>query len=127
MTCWQWDESKGTLFQMQFNSTIFLIFGALFFLIWPVVRGRNRSRWVYLVIASFIFYGWWDWRFLFLIVASGLIDFFAALAIVRFPRQKTLLLVVSIVGNVGSLAAFKYSTFIAESLDFLLYLRWVST
>jgi D-alanyl-lipoteichoic acid acyltransferase DltB (MBOAT superfamily) len=104
---------------MLFNSFIFLVFGTLFFLfLYFIRRSKNLNfRWAFLVIASFFFYGWWDWRFLFLILASGLIDYFGALGIHRFPKRKKLFLILSIIGNVGSLAIFKYSGFIAENID----------
>ncbi len=104
---------------MLFNSAIFIVFAAIFFgILYLVNRYRNvKLRWVFLVIASFFFYGWWDWRFLFLILASGFIDYFAAFGIQRFPVRKKLFLVLSIVGNVGSLAVFKYSGFIAQNID----------
>ena len=73
-----------------------------------------------LVLFSFIFYGWWDWRFLFLIIFSGLIDYFAALAIENKAGRKKVFLLLSLIGNIGSLAVFKYSGFIADNLDLLL-------
>jgi alginate O-acetyltransferase complex protein AlgI len=107
---------------MLFNSFVFLLFAVLFFfLLYFIRRSHSRQlRWGFLVAASFFFYGWWDWRFLFLILASGCIDYFSALAIQRYPGKKKLFLVLSILGNVGSLAVFKYSGFIAENLDSLL-------
>lgn len=105
---------------MQFNSIIFIIFGVVFFSLWPVLRRRNNMRWIYLVAASFLFYGWWDWRFLFLIMASGLIDFFAGLGLERFQRHRKLLLVLSIIGNVGSLAIFKYLDFGINNINWIL-------
>jgi len=105
---------------MQFNSVIFILFGAVFFSLWPLLRRRNNTRWIYLVAASFLFYGWWDWRFLFLIIASGLIDFFAGLGIERFQRHRKLLLVLSIMGNVGSLAIFKYLDFSVNNINWIL-------
>jgi alginate O-acetyltransferase complex protein AlgI len=106
---------------MSFNSLTFIIFGALFFALWPILRGRKNLRWGYLVVASFIFYGWWDWRFIFLLIASGLIDFIAALAMVRFPNARKLLLMVSIAGTLISLAAFKYITFLSENANRILH------
>ncbi len=105
---------------MQFNSIIFIIFGAVFFSLWPLLRRRNNVRWIYLVAASFLFYGWWDWRFLFLIMASGLIDFFAGLGIERFQRHKKLLLILSLIGNVGSLGIFKYLDFGINNVNWIL-------
>ncbi len=105
---------------MQFNSFIFFVFAALFFLGWTQFKKRNQSRWIYLTFASFLFYGWWDWRFLFLIIGSGLIDFLAGLGIVRFSKYRKIFLVLSILGNVGSLAIFKYLDFFIESVAELL-------
>jgi len=104
---------------MLFNSLIFLVFAAVFFLLLYFIRrsGKLNLRWGFLVLASFFFYGWWDWRFLFLILASGLIDYFGALGIRRFPTRKKFFLILSLLGNVGSLAVFKYSGFIADNLD----------
>ncbi len=75
---------------MLFNSFIFLVFGALFFLLLYFIRRSKIPdfRWGFLVAASFFFYGWWDWRFLFLILASGLIDYFGALGIYRVSKTK---------------------------------------
>ena len=97
---------------MLFNSIEFLVFLVVFLAIWPLLRaGRNR-RWLYLVAASFFFYGWWDWRFLFLLLTSGLIDFAAGLGMARFERLRKPLLIVSVVANVGFLASFKYLDFL---------------
>ena len=105
---------------MQFNSLIFLIFMATFLAVWPVMRRRQNRRFVFLVAASFVFYGWWDWRFIFLIIASGMIDFFAGLGMVRFARRKKMLLVLSVLGNVGSLAVFKYLDFGISNVNWVL-------
>ncbi|WP_177190007.1 MBOAT family O-acyltransferase [Flagellimonas taeanensis] len=72
-----------------------------------------------LVIGSFVFYGWWDWRFLFLIIFSGLVDFVSAILINRYRNKARIFLVLSILVNVGILGVFKYSSFIAEQIDHL--------
>jgi len=105
---------------MQFNSIIFIIFAIIFFSLWPLLRRKNSSRWIYLTAASFLFYGWWDWRFIFLIIASGLIDFFAGLGMERFRNHRKLLLILSVIGNVGSLAVFKYLNFGINNINWLL-------
>lgn len=105
---------------MLFNSLEFLLFGLIFFLLWPLLRKWNNTRWVYLTAASFLFYGWWDWRFLFLIIGSGFIDFFAALAMTRWPRRRKLHLIASVLGNVGSLGVFKYLDFFIGNANWLL-------
>lgn len=104
---------------MLFNSLIFLFFASIFYFFWKFVQQNTNLRLFYLTLASFIFYGWWDWRFLFLIIISGLIDFFAALFIVKNPQKKHLFLTLSILGNIGSLMIFKYSGFFAENIDAL--------
>lgn len=104
---------------MQFNSLEFILFVVAFFVLWPVVRGARQGRWIYLTCASFFFYGWWDWRFLFLILASGFIDFFASLAMKRWPGQKRIFLLASIAGNLGSLGAFKYLDFFTQNLNWV--------
>ncbi len=104
---------------MSFASLDFIIFILLFFIAWPHLKKHRQSRWAYLTLASFVFYGWWDWRFLFLIVISGLIDFCAALAIRRWYRYRKAWLLASLGGNLGILFAFKYLDFILTSLQSL--------
>lgn len=105
---------------MLFNSIIFLIFATLFFALWQIAKTKTNYKLVLLTIASFIFYGWWDWRFIFLIIFSGLVDYIAALGMTSFPKRKKLLLIISLLANIGSLSLFKYSGFISENIDQLL-------
>lgn len=106
---------------MIFNSIEFLLFAIGFFLLWPILGKRNNSRWIFITAASFFFYGWWDWRFLFLIIGSGLIDYVCGLAITIKPNRRRLFFILSLVGNLSALAVFKYSGFIATVLqDFFL-------
>ena len=108
---------------MLFNSLVFVVFAVVFYSIWPLVRTRDATRWGFLVVASFVFYGWWDWRFLFLIIASGTIDYFAGIGIERYPRFKKSILWLSISCNIGTLSIFKYSGFFARNLD--VALNWI--
>jgi alginate O-acetyltransferase complex protein AlgI len=103
-----------------FNSLVFIIFSILFFsFFWIIKKQKKQIAWIYLVVFSFIFYGWWDWRFLFLIVGSGLIDFIAGQTIYKHPRYKKPFLILSIVGNLGVLGIFKYSRFILGQIELL--------
>ncbi len=102
---------------MSFASVDFIIFLGAFFIGWPWLKQHNLTRWTYLTAASLVFYGWWDWRFLILILISGLIDFYAALAINHLPRWRKGWLVLSISGNLGILIAFKYLDFIIASIS----------
>ncbi len=104
---------------MLFNSLIFVLFGVVFFLVSGLIGSKVKGRLIWLTAASFFFYGWWDWRFLFLIIFSGLVDFFAARAMFKKPENKKLFLILSILANIGSLSLFKYSGFFAENLDIL--------
>ena len=105
---------------MLFNSIIFIIFAAVFYSIWPFVRRNHTFRWLSLVVASFIFYGWWDWRFLFLIIFSGMIDFSAGLAMVKWQSRKKLWLILSLITNIGLLAVFKYANFAIDNANCLM-------
>lgn len=102
---------------MLFNSLIFVAFAIIFFTVFKIIGGNIKGRLIWLTAASFFFYGWWDWRFLSLIIINGLIDYFAALLITRYPGRKKFLLVISFMANLGSLSVFKYSGFIAENID----------
>jgi alginate O-acetyltransferase complex protein AlgI len=62
-----------------------------------------------------------DWRFIFLILISGLIDYFAGLALDKNPNKKRRFLIISLAGNILSLAVFKYSGFFAESIEQFFY------
>lgn len=94
---------------MLFNSIIFLIFGAVFFSIWPIVNKSAGKRFIYLIVMSFIFYGWADWRYILLLLGIGILDFFMGIAIDRYPSRRTAFLSIAIIGNVGTLAVFKYA------------------
>lgn len=104
---------------MLFNSIDFAIFlPIVFFCYWFIFNKKLRLQNLFLVIASYVFYGWWDWRFLSLLALSTLIDFFAAGFIHKQikPNRKKLGLAISIVVNLGVLCFFKYSNFFIESL-----------
>ena len=102
---------------MLFNSLVFLVFALVFFSSWTYVRKIAWLRCPVIVAASFLFYGWWDWRFIFLIVGSGLIDFCAGIAIEKWQKRKLFFLILSLVANVGSLAIFKYLDFFIENVN----------
>lgn len=103
---------------MTFNSLEFALFlPVVFFLYWFVVNKNFRDQNLLIVGASFLFYGWWDWRFLGLIVLSILIDFSIGLKLSK--EKNTLkrkgLLWISIIVNLGLLGFFKYFNFFLDS------------
>ncbi|WP_372371108.1 MBOAT family protein [Candidatus Uabimicrobium sp. HlEnr_7] len=112
---------------MLFNSTIFILFAVVFFLVWYFAKRLSLNvRWGTIILFSLIFYGWWDWRFIFLIIFSGLIDFFVALSMHRSGKHRKLFLWISLTGNISSLLLFKYSEFIAQNIDSFLEVLSIS-
>ena len=102
---------------MNFASLAFFLFLVL---VWGLYWGLPRRSWqnVLLLISSYVFYGWWDYRFCGLMLASTLVDYFLASAIHRSEnetRRKRLLLA-SLVCNLGLLGVFKYFHFFCENL-----------
>ncbi|MFO7824263.1 MAG: MBOAT family O-acyltransferase [Cyclobacterium sp.] len=103
---------------MLFNSIEFLIFLPLVFILyWFVFNKDIKVQNLWLLVASYIFYGWWDYRFLSLIAFSSLVDFLIGLQLNRRnkPLQRKALLFASIAVNIGFLGFFKYYNFFAES------------
>lgn len=101
---------------MLFNSYIFWVFFALVFILYR--RLRHRAQNYMLLVASYVFYGYWDWRFLFLMLFSTVIDYTAAILIARNnsrPRRKVVL-VTSIVIQLTLLGLFKYYGFFSQQL-----------
>ncbi len=105
---------------MLFNSYLFWCFFAVVLTIYW--RLPHRAQNVTLLISSYIFYGYWDWRFLSLIVLTTLVDYCVALAMDRAPTpsRRRLLLLLSLATNLGLLGIFKYYTFFATELASLL-------
>lgn len=107
---------------MLFNSLEFLIFLPIVFLLyWFVFRGRRWQN-LLVVVASYVFYGWWDWRFLLLIALTSLCSFGSGLLLEHYEGQRRMQKAVSaanIVLNLGILGVFKYYNFFIENLDAL--------
>lgn len=104
---------------MLFNSFDFAVFFLLFFIIyWAISNFKLWIQNLLIITASYIFYGWWDWRFLSLIAFSSFIDFFVGIGLSKEQnnRKRKYLLLVSILVNLGILGFFKYFNFFKESL-----------
>ncbi|HEY4908400.1 MAG TPA: MBOAT family protein, partial [Methylomirabilota bacterium] len=73
---------------MLFNSNVFLFafLPAVFTLFW--VGRTKQQRYLLLTVASYIFYGWWDWRFCFLLLCSSLVSFASGLLIEDAPTAR---------------------------------------
>lgn len=109
---------------MIFNSIAFLLFLPLVVGGYALLRGHFRAQNTMLLVASYVFYGWWDWRFLGLIAFSTVVDYVAArgMAKTEEQRKRRWLLLASLAANLGTLALFKYFGFFAESAVDLLHL-----
>jgi D-alanyl-lipoteichoic acid acyltransferase DltB (MBOAT superfamily) len=103
---------------MLFNSLDFAIFLPVVFAIyWFALRRNIRLQNLFLVVASYVFYSFWDWRFLSLIVISTAMDYGLGLAIdsQQDQRRRRLLMLASVVVNLGFLGFFKYFNFFDEN------------
>ncbi len=103
---------------MLFNSVEFALFLPLVFLLYWFVANRDlRHQNILLLVASYFFYGWWDWRFLSLIFFSTCVDFLIGLQLgkVTNHQQRKILLWCSLFVNIGLLGIFKYYNFFADN------------
>jgi D-alanyl-lipoteichoic acid acyltransferase DltB (MBOAT superfamily) len=103
---------------MLFNSIEFAIFlPIVFVLYWFVFKKNLKAQNFFLLIVSYIFYGWWDWRFLSLILFSSFVDFTVGIQLGKRdkPLHRKLLLLASIFVNLGFLGFFKYYNFFVEN------------
>ena len=103
---------------MLFNSIDFAVFLPIVFLLyWFVTQKQLKLQNSLIVIASYVFYGWWDYRFLALIVFSTLVDYFVGrqLEKITIKKQRFYLLLLSVIVNLGLLGFFKYFNFFVDN------------
>jgi D-alanyl-lipoteichoic acid acyltransferase DltB (MBOAT superfamily) len=103
---------------MLFNSLSFAIFlPIVFFLYWFVAKREVRFQNIILLVSSYFFYACWDWRFLFLLIASTSLDYYTGIKIAdaSTKAKKKFWLWLSITINLGFLGVFKYYNFFAAS------------
>ena len=103
---------------MLFNSIDFAIFLPIVFILYWFVTYKNLSLQNFLiVVASYIFYGWWDWRFLSLILFSTLVDYSVGRRLLKEDNQnkRKILLWTSVLVNLGFLGFFKYYNFFLDN------------
>jgi alginate O-acetyltransferase complex protein AlgI len=103
---------------MLFIEGAFFAFFAVVFLVYWLLPGLVLRK-VFLLLASYAFYGAWDYRFLALIIGCSLVNYWlgAALAATQAGRLRVWILTATIIANMGVLAIFKYLNFFAESLQ----------
>ena len=103
---------------MLFNSIDFAIFLPIVFIVyWFIVNKNLKFQNLFIVCASYVFYGWWDWRFLALIAFSTLVDYAVGVALSKQHDvvKRKVLLWISILVNLGFLGFFKYYNFFLDS------------
>ncbi len=98
---------------MIFNSWEYFVFLPLVLVLYYAFNRRAQNLW--LLVASYFFYGWWDWRFCSLLLISTLVDFVCGLGMDFRPQQKRGWLMVSMITNLGILGFFKYFNFFIDS------------
>lgn len=103
---------------MLFNSIPFLVFLPTAFAGYWLLRGSRHGQNVFVLAASYLFYGWWDWRFLALVIASSTVDYSVGLGLGHSESRgrRRALLAASLAVNLGLLGFFKYVDFFGASL-----------
>jgi len=103
---------------MLFNSIDFAVFLPIVFILYWFVSNKNLKLQNLLIVgASYLFYGWWDWRFLSLILFSSLVDYLVGRGLSKQENQikRKFLLWTSIIVNLGLLGFFKYYNFFLDN------------
>jgi len=103
---------------MLFNSIDFAVFLPIVFLLyWFVCNKDIRHQNFLIVVSSYTFYGWWNWKFLSLIIFSTIVDYSIGLALrtEQKEQKRRLLLWASVIVNLGILGFFKYCNFFIEN------------
>lgn len=103
---------------MLFFEIDFLLFISVFLAIYYFLRGTKRIG--FILLASYVFYGWWDYRFLALLLISTLVDYVVGLKLENEQQteKRRILLLVSLCSNLGILFFFKYFNFFLDSFWF---------
>jgi alginate O-acetyltransferase complex protein AlgI len=103
---------------MYFNSLDFAVFLPIVFLLyWYLLNKNLKLQNLLVVIASYVFYGWWEWKFLFLVLFSTIVDYFIGYVLAGEENQnkRKVLLWTSITVNIGFLWFFKYYNFFIDN------------
>ena len=101
---------------MLFNSLEFAFFMLIVFCTYWLFRSSRRIQNLLLLVASYVFYGWWDWRFLILLVSISIVNYLIGINIGagKCDRRKRVYLIFGLVVNLGVLGFFKYFNFFTD-------------
>jgi alginate O-acetyltransferase complex protein AlgI len=102
---------------MLFHTWVFFVFFLIVYPVYLLVRRNNRLMNIWLMLASYTFYGWWNPWYLLLLFGTSAIDFFMVVLMQRRQSTRKLWLIISLVSNFGFLGYFKYSGFITDNLN----------
>src|SRR5438093_2879102 len=105
---------------MLFHTWVFFVFFLIVYPVYLLVRRNNQLMNLWLMIASYTFYGWWNPWYLLLLFGTSAIDYLMVVLMERKRSTRKLWLIISLVSNFGFLAYFKYSGFITDNLNELL-------
>jgi alginate O-acetyltransferase complex protein AlgI len=103
---------------MTFNSVAFAIFlTVVFSLYWFITNNSLKAQNILLLFASYFFYGWWDWRFMVLLVCLSVLNYFIAIRIDKneLKKRRKMWLLAALFINIGILGVFKYFNFFIDS------------
>jgi alginate O-acetyltransferase complex protein AlgI len=103
---------------MIFNSLSFAIFFSVFFLLYWFVFNRNlRAQNFLLLVGSYLFYAWWDWRFLSLLIGSSFLNYYLGISINKASNEirRRIFLYLGLIQGLGTLLIFKYLNFFISS------------
>src|SRR2546426_2207776 len=102
---------------MLFHTWVFFVFFLIVYPVYLLVRKNNPLMNLWLMLASYTFYGWWNPWYLLLLFGTSAIDYLMVVLMERKQSTRKLWLVISLVSNFGFLGYFKYATFITENLN----------
>ena len=105
---------------MLFHTWVFFVFFLIVYPVYLLVRKNNQLMSVWLMLASYTFYGWWNPWYLLLLFGTSAIDYLMVVLMERKQSTRKLWLVISLVSNFGFLAFFKYSHFITDNINWVL-------
>ena len=102
---------------MLFHTWVFFVFFLIVYPVYLLVRTNNRLMNLWLMLASYTFYGWWNPWYLLLLFGTSAIDYLMVILMERKRSTRKLWLIISLVSNFGFLGYFKYSGFITDNLN----------
>src|SRR6266849_1028 len=102
---------------MLFHTWVFFVFFLIVYPVFLVVKRNNQLMNVWLMIASYTFYGWWNPYYLLLLFGTSAIDYVMVILMQRSQKTRKLWLIISLVSNFGFLGYFKNSASTTENLN----------